>query len=86
MQKFLLGATASALIMGLVGPADAQLSPRPPTTDTYPYPYQARPQPPAKDTYPYQARPQAPTTDTYPYLGRPQPPSASKKGSDTKRK
>jgi hypothetical protein len=83
MQKFLLGATASALIMGLVSPADAQLRPQPPTTDTYPYPYQARPQPPAADTYPYQARPRPPTTDTYlyPYQGRPQPPSASKTGA-----
>ena len=57
MQKFLLGATASALVMGLVSAADAQLSPQPPTTDTYPYPYRARPQPPTTDTYPYQARP-----------------------------
>jgi hypothetical protein len=88
MQKLLLGATASALIMGLVSAADAQLRRQPPTTDTYPYPYQARPQPPAKDTYPYpyQARPQPPTTDTYPYPGRPQPPAASKRGSATKRK
>jgi hypothetical protein len=86
MQKFLLGATASALIMGPVSPADAQLSPRPPTADTYPYPSLARPQPPAPDTYPYQARPQPPTADTYPYLGRPQPPVASKKGPVTKRK